>query len=438
MNCVIRTAGPEDYPRMLEIYGWYVEHTAVSFEYEVPSAKVFSERIERILERFPCLVAQENGGSVCGYAYAGAFHERAAYERCVETTIYLDPEQRRKGIGRALYDALESRLRSEGYLNMYACIGYPEKEDEYLTKDSALFHKKCGFTEIGRFHFCGYKFGRWYDMIWMEKIIGDHAAGSAWKRADRETAVAQFMQYASEYDLSDVKVKLKVDHTFQVAEICEQIAASLNLNSPDRDRAFMMGLLHDIGRFEQLRRYHTFRDAVSVNHAQLGADLLFQDGLIRRFTQDAADDRLIETAIRYHNVFELSFGLSPRERMFCQILRDADKIDILRVNRETPMTEIYDLPEEAFLDSEISDAVFEDLMAHRNVNRVHSRTGMDFLMGHIAFVFGLVYPLSFRLVMEQGYLEEMLSAPTRNEQTAGRLKRVREEVHSFLESRVNV
>ena len=102
------------------------------------------------------------------------------------------------------------------------------------------------------------------------------------------------------------------------------------------------------------------------------------------------------------------------------------------------MTEIYDLPEEAFLDSEISDAVFEDLMAHRNVNRVHSRTGMDFLMGHIAFVFGLVYPLSFRLVMEQGYLEEMLSAPTRNEQTAGRLKRVREEVHSFMESRVNV
>ena len=114
-----------------------------------------------------------------GYAYAHAFVGRAAYDWAAELTIYLDHDARRGGLGRVLYEALADRLKAMGVLNLYACIGYPQVEDEYLTKNSAQFHEHLGFTLAGTFHNCGYKFGRWYDMIWMEKIIGEHKENQA-------------------------------------------------------------------------------------------------------------------------------------------------------------------------------------------------------------------------------------------------------------------
>ena len=248
----------------------------------------------------------------------------------------------------------------------------------------------------------------------------------------KEKAEEVFIKYASQYDLEDPKIRLKVDHTLRVASLCERIARSLQIPEEDVRIAFMTGILHDIGRFEQVRIYHTFRDGLSVNHAQLSADLLFREDLIREYPVNEKDYPLVENAIRLHNAYRLPDTLSQRERMFCQILRDADKIDILRVNRETPMEEIYDLPTEAFLTSEISDKVFEDLMACRDVNRQNSRTGIDFLMGHIAFAFGLVYPESFRIVKEQGYLDQMLSFESRNEATRKRMEQVRRKVLEYI------
>ena len=167
----IRDAVLEDGAHILDIYDYYTTHTAISFEWETPSLEEFQERMRRIMRRYPYLVA-EQGGKIQGYAYAGPFVGRAAYDWCCELTIYLDPDARKCGIGRMLYEALEQRLKAMGILNLYACIGYPEQEDEYLTKNSADFHAHLGFQEVGCFHNCGYKFNRWYHMIWMEKIIG--------------------------------------------------------------------------------------------------------------------------------------------------------------------------------------------------------------------------------------------------------------------------
>lgn len=253
---------------------------------------------------------------------------------------------------------------------------------------------------------------------------------------DREKARQTFLSYADHYDMADAKIHLKVDHTFRVAVLCERIAESLSFEKEDADAAWLIGLLHDIGRFEQVRIYNTFRDALSVDHAQFSADLLFRDGMVREYVEETQYDRLIEKAIRCHNAYRLPESLTEQEKVFCQILRDADKIDILRVNRETPMTEIYNLPEDAFLTSEISDPVFEDIFAHRDVNRSNSKTGIDFLIGHIAFVYGLVYPASFRLVKEQGYLDQMLAFESRNEKTRKRMDRIREEVQAYLDQRI--
>ena len=250
---------------------------------------------------------------------------------------------------------------------------------------------------------------------------------------DKKRAAEAFRAYAAGYDPDDPKIRLKVDHTLRVARLSERIADSLMLSGEDAALAYLIGILHDIGRFEQVRIYGTFRDAVSVNHASLSADLLFRDGLIRQYDADVEEYGLIETAIRLHNAYRLPDSLSERELMFCRILRDADKIDIVRVNRETPMTQIYDLPEEAFLTASISDAVYEDLMAHRDVNRANSRTAVDFLMGHIAFVYGLVYPVSIRIMKEQGYLDEMLNFQSRNEETRKRIEQIRLEIQKYVE-----
>lgn len=170
---MIRSAAVTDAERLLEIYAYYVEHTAITFEYDVPAPEEFRARIAHTLERYPYLVLEEDG-VIRGYAYAGVFKGRAAYDRSCEMTIYLDHEAKGRGAGRALYEALEEELRKMGILNLYACIGDPIVEDEYLTKNSEQFHRHMGYTKVGEFHQCGYKFGRWYNMIWMEKLIGEH------------------------------------------------------------------------------------------------------------------------------------------------------------------------------------------------------------------------------------------------------------------------
>lgn len=169
----IRTASAEDAAGLLEIYRPYVEHTAITFEYEVPTVGEFEERITNTLKRYPYLVAEKDHEMV-GYAYVSPFKERAAYDWSVETSIYVRKEAKQQGIGRRLYDRLEQILRQQGILNVNACIAYPQIEDEYLTKDSVRFHEKLGYEMVGTFHQCGYKFGRWYDMVWMEKMIGEH------------------------------------------------------------------------------------------------------------------------------------------------------------------------------------------------------------------------------------------------------------------------
>ena len=169
----IRVATLEDAKTLVEIYTPYVEKTVITFEYEVPSVEEFKGRMAHVLEKYPYHVA-ERDGEIVGYAYAGEFKSRAAYDWAVETTVYVREDQKKSGVGKALYMALEQILAEQNILNLNACIGYPEVEDEYLTKNSVQFHEHMGYRFVGEFYKCGYKFGRWYNMVWMEKHIGEH------------------------------------------------------------------------------------------------------------------------------------------------------------------------------------------------------------------------------------------------------------------------
>lgn len=184
---MIRSASTSDAPVIREIYKPYVEETAITFEYEVPSAEEFERRIGKTLSFYPYLVYEEDG-VILGYAYASPFKERAAYDWAVETSIYVRKGTTKKGIGRALHDALKEELKRMGILSMYACIAAPSGEDEHLDDNSIGFHSHLGYRLCGRFSKCGYKFGTWYDMVWMELFIGSHekdvSKPLAWKRIE--------------------------------------------------------------------------------------------------------------------------------------------------------------------------------------------------------------------------------------------------------------
>ena len=203
---IIRPATPEDAEALLSIYAPYVAHTAITFEYDVPSLEEFRKRIAHTLQHYPYLVAEreinssapdikdEGNCSACteiaGYAYAGPLHARAAYAWSVETSIYVRESERKSGIGKALYASLEKALAAQNMTNLNACIASPVVDDEYLNHNSIQFHQHLGYSMVGEFHKCAYKFGRWYNMVWMEKIIADHP--------DRQPDVIPFAQIPPE------------------------------------------------------------------------------------------------------------------------------------------------------------------------------------------------------------------------------------------------
>lgn len=169
----IRTATPADAEKIRALYAPYVQKTAISFEYETPSIEEFAKRIEHILPDHPWLVA-ESGNGIAGYAYAEKLYARPAYARAAETSVYVKEDCRRGGVGRKLYESMENILKRQFVTNLYACIAYRETEDSTLTRASVDFHRAMGYRFAGKFERCGFKFGQWYDVVWMEKIIGEH------------------------------------------------------------------------------------------------------------------------------------------------------------------------------------------------------------------------------------------------------------------------
>jgi L-amino acid N-acyltransferase YncA len=165
----IRLVNEEDVPGILAIYAPYILQTAVSFETEVPSREAFWQRIKKILEESPWLVAEKEG-EIAGYAYAGPHRSRAAYQWNREVSAYVADKFQGKGLGKALYSRLFEILKQQGYANLLAGVVIPNPASE-------AFHRKMGFQKIGVYHKVGFKFGKWYDTSWWELSIRNEHPG---------------------------------------------------------------------------------------------------------------------------------------------------------------------------------------------------------------------------------------------------------------------
>ncbi len=227
---------------------------------------------------------------------------------------------------------------------------------------------------------------------------------------NRDKAIKVFKEYTDAYDSADTKVWLKIEHSYKVCDLAAMIASAIDTCEKDVELAWFMGLLHDIGRFEQLKRYGTFLDARSIDHAELSADILFREGVIERFDISGLPDdamSLSERSIRLHNKLNLPDDLTERERCFCDILRDADKVDIFRVLAEIPYEKRanYENPPKR---ESARDEVMVCVREHRCVPRVLERSRFEALISQCCMAFELVYDESRKLVISQGNLKKLI------------------------------
>ena len=253
---------------------------------------------------------------------------------------------------------------------------------------------------------------------------------------NRQRVKDAFAEYTSQYDNSDGKIKLKVDHTYRVAALCGRIAQSLGLTIEDVQLAWVIGMLHDVGRFEQLRQYGTFSDEDSIDHAQYGVRILFGEKKIFDYlpiTEDEEAYRIIRTAIWNHNAYRIEEGLSGREELFCNILRDGDKIDILKVNHDIPIEIIYDTSIEKVKNETVTPEVMEQFFERHAILRATKRACIDSIVGHAALVFELVFDESLKIVKEQGYLDKLLNFESENPITKKQFVQLRRCMASYLE-----
>ena len=264
---------------------------------------------------------------------------------------------------------------------------------------------------------------------------------------DRERARAAFDAYVGGFDAGDPKISLKAEHTLRVAQLAEKIARSeLRSEAGARsgadpeasaDLAWLLGLLHDVGRFVQVRTWGTFDDSRSASHADLGARVLFEGfagapPAIRDFVEDPSEDDLLRTAVALHSSWHLPPRLDGRTRFFCQVLRDADKVDILEVNCVSPVEDIYGISEHDLLGSELSEESKAWFWRHSTIPRAARHHPADVLLGHVCFVWDLCYPESLRETVRQGHLFRMVERPWERQDTAREFARMDAHLRSWL------
>jgi putative nucleotidyltransferase with HDIG domain len=257
---------------------------------------------------------------------------------------------------------------------------------------------------------------------------------------DRTLARGAFDAYVSRYDARNPRIALKVEHTARVADLCDEIARSLGLSHEDVDLAWLVGLLHDIGRFEQVRRFDSFNDRATVSHAALGVEVLFstreQGGIIRRFAPSPEEDDLIRRAVALHSELALPDRLDERDRTFCNILRDADKIDILKVNCINTAEEIYGVSEREMAESQLTDEVEQAFYEHRCIPRGIKKSPVDLVVGHVCFAYELVYPISLEIMLRQGHLQQILERRFDDPETDRRFRSMGRHMMEWVGERV--
>ena len=241
-------------------------------------------------------------------------------------------------------------------------------------------------------------------------------------------AQEEFIRYTNDYLEYGTMITLKINHTNRVVDLCEQLAKSLNLTEEETHIAKIIGLLHDIGRFEQWKNYKSFKDYETIDHASLGIEILKKNNFLRKFIKDISYDDIIIKSIEYHNKFSIPDDLDEKEEMFVKLIRDADKLDILYLYIDKEI----DLP----MDNEFTSNTYQIIMQGKSVNRPSLKTKTDKLSVSLGFVFDINYKYSFNYLKEKNYYNEIIdyySTKLDNELFKKQLEEIRKKINNYIE-----
>lgn len=246
-----------------------------------------------------------------------------------------------------------------------------------------------------------------------------------------------FKEYVKPYDMNNGKIAIKVKHTYKTVEVAKKISEDLGLNNEQVLISQLIALLHDIGRFEQLRIYNTFRDKDSIDHAELGIKILFDDGLIRKFISDTKYDEIIYKAIKNHNKFKIEEGLNEEELLQAKIIRDADKTDIFRVfveDIEKDMGVLYNYKE--LSKQLVSPNIMKDFEHYKQSNRDNFTRDIDNYINIIAFIFDYNFIKGLRIIKENNYIERVMKPICICEDTKEQMQKIINIANRYISERI--
>lgn len=253
---------------------------------------------------------------------------------------------------------------------------------------------------------------------------------------DFEQAQNAFKEYLKQYDLKYGKIELKIRHTYGVVTASEYISKKLLLDSENIELAKLIGLLHDIGRFEQIKNFDCFIDNKTIDHAILGNEILFKNKLIRNFIKDEQYDKIISKAILNHNKLSIEHNLDDRELLHAKIIRDADKIDNFRVKATDNFENIIDNANREILENDvISDKVFNNFMNNKVIVREDRKTYMDFWVSYIAFIFDFNFISGLEYIKEKDYINKIVNRlDYKNIDTKQKMEKIRKHANQYVEN----
>ena len=247
-----------------------------------------------------------------------------------------------------------------------------------------------------------------------------------------EDAIKEFKKYTDSYKQYGEKIILKINHTFRVIDICEKIAKSLELNKEEEMVAKLCGLLHDIGRFEQWKKYQTYSDSKSIDHGNLGYRILKENNYIRKYLKNTEYDSSVLKAVKYHNKFKVPKNMTKKEKMFSDITRDADKIDILYLYQ----TGVFSVDDD---NSKISDDVFHNLINKKLINKKDIKTKADRTAIRLGFIFDINIKYSVQYIKDNHLLEDTINKQikkTNNKELKNQLQEIKKIINDEIEERL--
>ena len=247
-----------------------------------------------------------------------------------------------------------------------------------------------------------------------------------------EKAKREFMEYTSNYDANNASIARKIGHSIRVMEISGEIAKHLKLNNEQIELAKMIGLLHDIARFEQMKRYGTFKDSKSCDHGDLGVQLLEQDEFIRKFVKEDKYDRMILIAIKNHNKYKIEENLNEEELLFSKIIRDADKLDIMYEGVEMFWKDEQELKEVE--ESDITKEVYNQFIGNQTINRKFGKLPADRLVCFLGFIFDINYKYDFKVIKQEDYINKILNRF--NFKHREKFEKVREIANKYIKTKI--